>query len=223
MLSSLFRTKAERLGRNITCLHAGLSQPHLLTHTVDFIPHVSWGTLTHQLPSLFLLSSIMSSPLATSWQHTNIFKAYLFWETEKIKILFSFLPASEVISLSLSSPRFSDRIHSLPSLYHHPCAPRARAGCLVASQFPETLAGKIINIQVKPNSRVYPAWPVCGISLILSTIHLIRIFYAASTQLCFGQGWLCPPGFYCPWGIDIGELAEHCEEGLCCGNGNLGT
>lgn len=134
MLSSLFRTKAERLGRNITCLGAGLSQPHLLTHTVDFIPHVSSGTSPHQLPSLFLASSITSSQMATSWQCTNMFKAYLFWETEKkIKILFSILPASEVISLSLSFPRFSDRIHSLSSLYHRPCVPRARAGCLVAS------------------------------------------------------------------------------------------
>lgn len=133
MLSSVFRTKAERLGRNITCLCAGLSQPHLLTHTVDFIPHVSWGTLTHQLPSLFLLSSIMSSLLATSWQCTNMFKACLFWETEKIKILFSILPVSEVISLSLSFPRFYARIHSLSSLYHQPCAPLAQAGYLVAS------------------------------------------------------------------------------------------
>lgn len=85
MPASLFCTKAERLGRNITCLSAGLSQPHLLTPTLDFIPQVPSGTSLHQLPSPFLPSSITSSLLATSWQLTNMFKSYLLQETQKKK------------------------------------------------------------------------------------------------------------------------------------------
>lgn len=115
----------------------------------------------------------MSSLLATSWLRTNMFKAYLFWETEKIKILFSILSASEVISPSLSFPRFSDRIHSLSSLYHHPCALEPGQAAWWPLQLAETLAVKIINTQGKTNSGVYSAWPVSRISFILMVMHLL--------------------------------------------------
>lgn len=141
MLSSVFCTKAERLGRNITCLSAGLSQAHLLTHTLDFIPHVSWRTLLHQLPSLSLPLSFTSSPLATSWQLTNMFKAYLFWETTKIKILLSILPTSEVISLSLTFPKQTSFLIEftpyLSSLFHRSCT--LQTGCKLPGGFTNSL------------------------------------------------------------------------------------
>lgn len=171
MLSSVFCTKAEKLGRNITCLSAGLSQAHLLTHTLDFIPHVSWRTLLHQLPSLSLPLSFTSSPLATSWQLTNMFKAYLFWETTKIKILFSILPTSEVISLSLTFPKqtsflieFTPYLSSVSSLMYS--SNRVQTAWRL-HQFAETLAVTITNIQAKLSSRVYSAWPVGGPSFVL--------------------------------------------------------
>lgn len=119
MPASLFCTKAERLGRNITCLSAGLSQPHLLTPTLDFIPQVPSGTSLHQLPSPFLPSSITSSLLATSWQLTNMFKSYLLQETQKKKkkSSFQFYPPLKLfpyLCYPLQAAKLFDRIYSPP-------------------------------------------------------------------------------------------------------------
>lgn len=227
MLSSLFCTKAEGLGRNITCLGTGLSQAHLPTHPLDVIPHVSLGTSLHQLPSFSLPSSMTSSPLTTSQQLTNMFKAYLFWETEKIKSSFSILPTSEVTSLSLNFPRqLSLLIEFTPylsSLFHCWCTPPTRANCLAASS---------IHWNSCSNDHQYPSKTQLQSLFCLACLWYFIYSYGHSLTHTLGvvstqpaMLWMSkslPSWFLLPIRTkDIGEGAEYYEKGKHHGIGNL--
>lgn len=157
-------------------------------------------TLLNQLPSLSLPSSITSSPLATSQQLTNMFKAYLFWETKKIEVFFSILPTSEVISLSLTFPRQLSFLIEftlyLSSLFHCWCTPRTRANCLAASS---------IRWNSCSNDHQYPSKTqlqslsclACLWYFIYSYGHsLIHILHVVSTQPAMLSISMCLPSWF---------------------------
>lgn len=136
----------------------------------------------------------------TSRQLTNMFKAYLFWETEKIEAFFSILPTSEVISLSLTFPRqlsfLIEFILYLSSLFHCWCTPRTRANYLAASS---------IRWNSCSNDHQYPSKTqlqslscfACLWYFIYSYGHsLIHILHVVSTQPAMLVISMCLPSWF---------------------------